>query len=336
MKEVIDLEFGTSYFTEEVYFSGGLRGAPTNLGWALYPISGDPNSDVLVFQSPQAHLHFSTQECSLQFIGTCMRYEMDPDAPTMDVWESAKRDPSNNLNAADSWGAVGHQAGMAGDREYGTCAKSLSVSLKLAGLRLRDISRKYHDQLRWALRDGKKPGVWFSNAALLELYADCHSLASELSSARDHLARLAAIHAGAPDKIDSLARLEDWVSKQINRSHVNQPMIALMLSSLGTKENPGWLRRLGAIRNEMLHTLPMGADARVSGLTLQEVITSLGAIMMIRLAEPLSRTPLADQGTDPLIELAHLTTSMEQLCRAGWKLAKYPASLPHFVTRADT
>ncbi len=333
--EVKGREFSISSSTEEVYFSGGLRGAPTNLGWALYPISGDPNSDTLVFRSPQAHLYFATQECGLRLIGTCMRYEMDPDAPTMDVWESGKRDPSNNLNAADSWSAVGHQAEVAGDREYATCAKSLSVSLKLAGLRLRDISRKYHDQLRWALRDGKKPGVWFSNAALLELYADCHSLASELSSARDQLARLAGIHAGAPDRIDSLARLEDWVRRDINRCHTNQPIVALMLTASGTNENPGWLRRLGVMRNKMLHVLPMGADARVSGLTLQQVTTSMGTITMIRLAEPMSRTPLASQGHDPLIELSQLCISMEQLCRRGWKYAKYPASLPHFVARTD-
>lgn len=334
--EVTVLETGTSYFHEEVYFSGGLRGAPTNLGWALYPISSDPNSNVLEFQSPQAHLHFATQECGLHFIGTCIRYAKNSDAPPMDVWEYGKRDSSNNLNAADSWSAVGYQAQMAGDHEYATCAKALSVSLKIAGLRLRDISRKYHDQLRWALRDGKKVGTWFSNAALLELYADCHSLASELSSARDHLARLAAIHVGTPDKIDSLARLVDWISKDINHSHANQSMVVLILSGYGTKENPGWLRRLGTIRNEMLHTLPMGANVRVSGLTLQEVITSLGVVTMIRLAEPLNRTRLADQGPDPLIELAQLSVNMEQLCRAGWKLAKYPASLPQFVARSDS
>lgn len=331
--EVTDLEVGKSHATEEVYFSGGLRGFPTSRGWALYPVSDDPNFDALVFESPQAHLHFATQECGMRFIGTCVRYELDADAPTMDVWESGGRDPSNNLNAADSWSAVGHQAEKAGDSKYATYAKSLSVSLKLAGLRLRDISRKYHDQLRWALRARKRSGAWFSNAALLELYADCHSLASELSSARDHLARLAAIHAGAPDNIDSLARLEGWLGREINRSRTNQPIVALMLSASGTKEEPGWLRRLGVMRNEMLHTLPMGADARVSGLTLQELATSMGAIKVIRLAEPLSRTPLANQGSDPLIELSQLSTEMEQLCRAGWKLAKYPASLPHFVAK---
>lgn len=335
--EVTDLEVGRSHATEEIYFSGGLRGFPTNRGWALYPVSNDPDFDTLVFESSKAHLHFATQECGMRFIGTCVRYELDgdADAPTMDVWESGGRDPSNNLNAADSWSAVGHQAEKAGDNKYATYAKSLSVSLRLAGLRLRDVSRRYHDQLRWALRARKRPGAWFSNAALLELYADCHSLASELSSARDHFARLAAIHAGAPDRIDSLVRLEDWLSKEINRSHARQPIVALMLLASGTKENPGWLRRLGVMRNEMLHTLPMGANTRVSGLTLLELATSMGAIKVIRLAEPLSRTPLANQESDPLIELSQLSTEMEQLCRAGCKLAKYPASLPHFITRSD-
>jgi hypothetical protein len=334
--EVTDLEIGKSYATEEVYFSGGLRGFPTNRGWALYPVSADPNSDALVFQNPQAHLRFATKECGLRFIGTCVRYQIDTDSPPMDVWEPGKRDPSNNLNAADSWSAIGHQAETAGDSGYADCTAYLSVSLKLAGLRLRDVSRKYHDQLRWALRARKKPGTWFSNAALLDLYADCHSLVSELSSARDHLAKVAAIHTGAPDRIDSLARLEDWINRASNRNHINQPMVALILSAAGTKENPSWLRRLGEIRNEMLHTLPMGANERVSGLTLQEIATSMGTIKVIRLAEPLSKTQLANQSPDPLIELSQISTNMENLCRAGWKLAKYPASLPHFIEKPAT
>lgn len=334
--EVTDLQMGKSYTTEEVYFSGGLRGFPTNRGWALFPVSEDPNSDAIIFESPKAHLRFATYDCGLQFIGTCIRYKIDPNSPPMDVWEPGKRDPSNNLNAADSWGAVGHQAEAAGDIGYANCARYISVSLKLAGLRLRDVSRKYHDQLIWALRARKRPGSWFSNAALLDLYADCHSLVSELSSARDHLAKLAALHAGAPDRIDSFARLEDWISRSSNSDHLNQPLAAIMFTAAGTKDSPNWLRRLGEIRNEMLHSLPMGANDRVSGLTLQEISTSMGDIKFIRLAEPLSRTPLANQGPDPLIELSQLSTNMEHLCRAGWKLAKHPASLPDFVVKSVT
>jgi hypothetical protein len=254
----------------------------------------------------------------------------------MDVWEPGKRDPSNNLNAADSWSAVGHNAALAHDSGYAECATYLSVCLKIAGLRLRDVSSKYHDQLRWALRAQQKTGTWFSNAALLDLYADCHSLVSELSSARDYLARLVAIHANAPDNIDSLARLEGWINRIGNHGQASRPLAGLILSASGTKESPGWLRRLGEVRNEMLHKIPMGANRRVSGLTIQEFSTSMGTVQTIRLAEPLSKTPLVNQGADPLVELSQLSTSMEQLCRAAWKLAKYPASLPEFIQKPAT
>ena len=331
--EVTDLKIGKSYATEKVHFSGGLRGFPTNRGWALYPVSEDPDSDALVFRDPQSHFQYATKECGLRFIGTCVHYKLDNSSPPMDVWEPGKRDPSNGLNAADSWSAVGHQAASRGDNGYAEGAAYVSVCLKAAGLRLRDVSNKYHDQLRWALRSQRKSGTWFSNAALLDLYADCHSLVSELSSTRDHLAKIAATHVGAPDRIDSLARLEDWVNKSSNRAHATQPLIHLILSAAGTKDKPSWLRRLGDVRNEMLHSLPMGANERVSGLTLQEFSTSMGVIKTIRLAEPLSKTPLAKQAPDPLIELGELSTNLENLCRAGWKMAKYAAVLPEFVEK---
>lgn len=331
--QVTNLQVGETYATEEVYFSGGLRGFPTTRGWALYPVSDDPNSDAIVFQSSEAHLRFATQECGLQFVGRCVRYQNDASSPPMDVWEPGNRDATTNLNAADSWGAVGYQANSVGDIGYANCATFLSVSLKLAGLRLRDVSRRYHDQLIWALRAGEKPGTWFSNAALLELYADFHSLVSELASARDYLSKIAAIHAGAPENIDSFARLGEWISRPVNSDHINQPMVSLILSAAGAKENPSWLRRLGEIRNEMLHTLPMGANETVSALTLQESDTSMGAIKAIRLAEPQSTMPLAAQRLDPLIELSQISTNMEHLCRMGWKLAKHPALLPNLSAR---
>jgi len=332
--EAVKLKIGKSCALETVYFSGGLKGWPTDRGWALFPVSADPNSDALVFSDQSAHFQYATQECQLKFIGACVHYEVNENLPQMDIWESGNRDPQNGLNAADSWSAVGHQAALQGDKEYANCATYVSVCLRVAGLRLRDISNKYHAQLNWALLSKKKPGRWFSNAALLDLYADFHSLMSELSSTRDYLAKIAAIHAGAPERVDSLARLEDWISKSSNRSCASQPLVHLLLSASGTKESPGWLRRLGDIRNEMLHKIPMGANERVSGLTLEEINTSLGAITTIRLAEPMNKTPLDKQPPDPLRELSELSAHLERLCRAGWKMAKYPAELPCVIGKS--
>lgn len=334
--EVTDIEIGTSSATEEVHFSGGLRGFPTDHGWALFPISDNPDSNALVFQSPQSHHRFATQECGLHLIGTSIRYELGNNSPPMNVWEPRRRDPSSGLNAADSWGAIAHQASSEGDNEYANFASYVSVCLKVSGLRLRDISNKYHDQLKWALGDKNKAGTWFSNHALLDLYADFHSLVSEMSSARDHLAKIAAIHVGAHDRIDSLARLEDWIARPKNSANVNQPFIRLLTSVLGAKDGHDWLRRLGEVRNEMLHRIPMGANKSVSGLTLQEINTSQGIIKSIRLAEPLSKTPLSRQGPDPLTELSQISSNLEHLCRAACRLAKYPIVLPQFKRKTPT
>lgn len=323
--EISDLKIGKSYATEEVHFSGGLKGAPTNLGWALFPVSDDRESDAIVFKTPQDHLDFATRQCSLKYLGACIRYVSGTNSPPMDVWEFGARDPQNGLGAADSWGTIGHQAAKAGDTRYAEAASYVCANLKAAGLRLRDVSNGYHQQLKWALADKRAPGIWSSNAALQDLYADFHSLASELSSARDHVAMIAAMHVGAPDRIDSLSRLEEWIEKPVNRTHAASPMVHTLLDALGTKAAPGWLRRMGDQRNEMLHRIPMSANKSVAGLVLEQVQTSLGMVSKIRLAEPLSKTPLSKQPPDPLMDLSLFSSNLEVLCRSIWKHAKYPA-----------
>lgn len=333
--EVTDLKVSRSYATEEVHFSGGLRGQLTNRGWALFPVSGNPEADALVFRTIDAHRSFIT-ECGLELVGVCVHYHREGNYPPMDVWEPGSRDPKNGLNAADSWIAISRHALEESDKEYADRATSIGICAKVAGLRLRDLSTEYHRQLTWALSAGKSIGTWFSNIAMFELYADCHSLVAELCAARDHLARIAAIHAEAPSKIDSLARLSEWVGKQRNQSCANQPLIAQLLTANGTEDQPGWLSRLSALRNEMLHRLPMGADKRVSGLALEQMSTSQGMITTIRLAEPTHEKPLKAQGADPLVELSQLSKRFESLLRSAWPHARYPATLQEFVSRAAT
>jgi hypothetical protein len=167
--------------------------------------------------------------------------------------------------------------------------------------------------------------------ALMDLNADCHALASELASARDHLSRLAAIHAGAPSDVDSLAHLRKWVNKPANSAHATEPLVQLLLSASGT--NVSWLRRLGDIRNEMLHRIPMGANERASGLVLHEHVTTYGSIQTIRLGPLLSANLSNNLAPDPLVELSQLSTDLEHLCRDACQLAKYPAVLPQFTIK---
>lgn len=312
---------------EEVHFSGGLKGFPTNHGWVLLPISSNPNANALVFKSSSDHYNFATYECGLKYLGSSINYSSDPTLSEMIIWEFGERDPANKLSAADSWSCIKINASQAGDEYYASLASYISSSLRSAGLRLRSLSNRYHEQLKYALLKNKKIGSWFSNIALHEIYTDFHSLASELSSGRDHLARVVAFHVCAPSNIDSLAKLEAWLKKPANKPHEKHPMIQLMLNSLGSKESPLWLRRMGEIRNEMLHRIPMGSNKAVCSFTLESVSTSQGEISRIRLGDPSSPPSSSQQPEDPLVELSDISWKFEKLCRDAWKLSKYPATL---------
>lgn len=327
--KIENIEVGKAYYTEEVHFSGGLRGYQVQQGWALGPTPAKNELRAFLFATPAEHAQFA-RECGVHFIGTCIKSYSENSHVPGDVWEPGPRDVQNGMHAADSWATIAYRAREAGDIEYADCASYISVCSRIAGLRLRDVSNGYHDQLRWALLEQTKVGAWFANTALLDLYADFHSLVSELCSARDYLAKLAGIHAGANSKIDSLARLEEWAKKPTNSEVARQPLIDLLLSALGISTNPGWLRRLGEIRNEMLHRVPMARSKSASGLILQEVETRFGPIRTIRLAQPLRERHLSEQGIDPLVELSDMSMKFEQISRAAWKFAKYPPKLADF------
>jgi len=265
----------------------------------------------------------------LTYVGTNIQHLRDEGSARVEFWELGGRDPANGMQAADSWSAVAFQAEKAGDKVYADAASYLAVTMQMASLRLRDVARHYREQLEWAVRDRIAPGKRFSNVAMLDIYADFHSLASELASARDHLARIAAIECGAPDKIDCLAWLKTWANKPVNSAAAAAPMISLLMSQI-RDEPPSWLVRLGAIRNEMIHRIPMAASKASAFFRLDQRITTVGPVALLRLvASP--KDALEVPSIDPLIELTQIANDFELLARDAWKMAKYPAELPSVV-----
>ncbi|UWX04209.1 hypothetical protein H1235_02450 [Pseudoxanthomonas sp. NC8] len=332
--DVPGLELGTAQAKEEIHFSGGLRGARTDQGWVLFPVSDDPEADAVVFKSSDAHFAFATKECGARYLGACITYRSGPNSPPMDAWEFGARDPANGLGAADSWSAICRQAHRAGDMRYAEKASFVAANLRGAGLKLRDVSNGYHEQLRWALADKTPPGRWFSNAALQSVYANFHALASELFSARDHLAAVVGMHVGAPERINGLSRLEDWISAETRQNSAQEPMVRLILDALGSETAPGWLRRLGDVRNEMLHRVPMSANRSVASLVLEARLTTMGDVTTIRMGKPPGdSTSSFGHMQDPLIEFGWLSGSLELLCRSMWKFAKYSPELPILTVR---
>jgi hypothetical protein len=51
---------------------------------------------------------------------------------------------------------------------------------------------------------------------MLDLHLTFHSVLTEMASARDYLAQAAARRVNAPDRIDTLNRLKEWVDRPVN------------------------------------------------------------------------------------------------------------------------
>ncbi|WP_146092554.1 hypothetical protein [Xanthomonas arboricola] len=325
-----ELKMLETYVTQEVHFTGGLRASQNPEGWSLFPLPVENKNAPIFFKDPATHMRFVTQ-CGAQMVGMCAKYRNSRDAERiqMEVFEFCARDSVSRLSAAETWEAISFQASQAGDEEYSNSAEFIGRHLKAAGTSLKNISDGYHDQLRWAIEDGAQVGEWFYNTHLLNIYSNFHSLAAELCSARDHLARVAAIHVGAKSNVNDLARLENWLSSSTNAQAKEDPLIALLLTEIGTKGNPGWLRLLGLVRNKLLHSIPMAGDPDYSSITLDEVSTVYGPVRKIRIGCPPSKSSSESVKGDPLIEFRGLCLKLESLLRSAWRLAKYPAQLPH-------
>jgi hypothetical protein len=220
-------------------------------------------------------------------------------------------------------------ARVGGDQRFSNLARYVSVSVHAAGVRLRDLANAHHEQLRWALIEGKKPGLRFSNTAMADLHLAFHSLAGELYSARDHLAHIAAIGCAAPEKVDGMGRLEEWLAKPVNATAARNPLVALLFANMGTKNTPGWLRILGELRNTIMHRQPMGANLAAGGLCVAESMARTGPVRAIRLV-PMNA---AIQGTDPFVELVELYKQFETLAIEATTRVPYRVDLPHVVGR---
>jgi hypothetical protein len=162
---------------------------------------------------------------------------------------------------------------------------------------------------------------------MADLHLAFHSLAGELYSARDHLAHIAAVGCGAPEKIDGMGRLEEWLKNSANAAAADNPLVALLFKNMGPKESPGWLRILGEFRNTVMHRQPMGANPAAGGLRVDQWSTPAGAVHTIRLVPMNDATP----GPDPFVELVELYKQFEMLAIEAANRVPYKAELPNVV-----
>lgn len=322
-----NIAFGKGFQTETYHFTGGLCAHPQDNGLLMLGPTRIHDNELIGQFLPWPEVLSRTKACGCEFVGVNQSFH-DGGAAPQEFWRPAVQAAEGKFHAADLWGALSYNANLNKDQKFSDVARFLSVSISAAGVRLRDVARAHHNQLQWALLDGREPTHRYSNLAMTDLYLAFHSLASELCSARDHLARIAAMGCGLKESIESLSRLEGWVIDTLKKGGTVTHLIALLMTALGPKESPGWLRTMGDVRNAMMHRQPMAANPEAAYLCLMKTDTDIGPIHTIRLVSHQS-----SEGADPFGQLLAFYNAFERLAitASGSEYVPYKAELPHIV-----
>jgi hypothetical protein len=270
---------GSITVRDVLHMTGGLRGERMRGGWVIGPLPGD-GAPRAAGPVPDAGVGAVCRNLGVAVFGGDEISEIEPLLPTR-IWTPLL--PRLPHTAADTWAWVAAASHAAGDADYAALARNVSISLRAAGIRLRDASDEYHRQLVAALARGEAPGLRFSNFALTDLHLAFHSLLSEMGGARDYLASIAARRVGAPPGIDALNRLAGWVAKPAGRSAAGDPLVAAMLAAWDKSGLDPWLHDLGEYRNLFLHREPLGASERARWISLAERAGPLGRILLVQM-----------------------------------------------------
>ncbi len=298
MIEAKNLSYGSASSSQMLFFTGGLAAFQVPGGeYALGPVRKANAISYYKFKTLEELTSVAKLAGALR-VGTNETIKMQSTA--ISVWRPDNTSPKNGLNsAADMWSSISYSAHLENDEAYQSIGRYISVSMQAAGIRLRDMALLHHEQLTMALEQSSPVGKGFSNIQMLDLYLAFHSLATELCSARDYLARLAGMHIQAKDSVDSMPRLEYWLKNPAHKNHIEEPLIQLVMKAWGSNESPGFLRTLGDIRNKMVHRQPMSANPDSSMLRIKETVTGYGLILTIRLTPQLSEKSDIDSVPDP-------------------------------------
>ncbi len=327
------VQYGTIASETSLHMTGGIRALQAEKGWFISPFpeaSGAPTR--AVGPVPESNIRNICSKLEVSLLGGDQVSHSDPFLPTR-IWTPLLGLPRLifDQQPADTWGGIAIAANEAGDDDYAMLARAVSASLRAAGIRVRDASDCYRAQLVSAMTRFVKPGHMFKNLALLDLYLAFHSLLSEMASARDYLATVAARRVGAPGKIDALNRLAEWVAKPSNSAHAVDPLVSALLSVWEENNTDQWLHDLTAYRNLFLHREPLGTGRHRSGLCIAERSTPWGQFFVLHFE--LAAVSPTSSAMDALDRFSDLHMRLCRLSDFAATQAKYEPKKPHFEVR---
>ena len=315
---VDDMTYGSTVRREFIHMTGGLRAARTEEGWLIEPL---PSQNGLNPCGPVRDEQIGSVCAKLGVLvfGADEISEIERLLPAR-IWTPLLGVPKPDYQPADIWAWIARSARLAEDSSSAGIAENISISLRAAGIRLRDASDEYHRQLAAALERGQKPGLRFQNIPMMDLHLAFHSLLAELGSARDYLATFAARRIGAPKGTDALNRLIKWLEESGGNSSKSDPVVIALLDGWKTSGNDPWLFDLGEYRNLFLHRQPISADQYARWLMIKQHTNGAVASNLLQLLVP--ARPKSTVICDALTRFVDLHAKM---CRLAYFVSTFSA-----------
>ncbi len=180
-------------------------------------------------------------------------YPLDMSRPTCDV----------SLKAQEIWPKLANAGFQKGDIELMDLCSRIAFEVKACNQRLRQLSEAYNVEL-WSLCEQQKfsPGR-AETLNSFSIYLETHDLLRELCTLRDYLAEFVANFVLANSlSSKQRIRLMNSLMKQIRKTNLEDSPIATEINSITNEQEDGWLARLSAYRDLVVHYVPIGQAAK--------------------------------------------------------------------------
>jgi hypothetical protein len=181
------------------------------------------------------------------------------------IWEffyDGKNDEKTNLDFITS--GLGNALKAGGKLDQIGITRNVVFSIRAMLYRLRDVSNAYSEQLTYALAQDVGIGRRFANLATMNVFLNIHSFLVETGTLRDHLATFLSANVFPSAKASRMADLR----KHLERIRCSEPFAQLILKLTDRSDVAGWMARLGAFRNSVVHDAPISAFSDgLAGLT---------------------------------------------------------------------
>ena len=239
------------------------------------------------------------------------------------IFRNEVRTLSDNLfyEPARLWRQIAVAAAVAKDTEALQIAQGIAYSFTGASIRLRDLAENYTRQLMQYRH--YSIGAWLRSSYDEELFVNTHSFFVELCAVRDHIAQYVAKTRFNGQKVDSMARLRDY----LHRITTNDAVATLILKITDGSVRDGWMARLSRYRNIIVHQNPLPALEGADAADWKDLPLATGQIMKsISIHIPDDPCDIHNQAKCDLLD--RCADMLANMASFSWYVAKNSPYLP--------